>query len=75
MDCIDSRASRYMARNRASAAFGNRVDQDEPQGLARHEGCSFSYPFILMLTFGSFAVAFFAVLGCVWWACLDDNQI
>jgi len=27
-----------------------------------------------MLTIGFFAIAFFAVLGSVWWACLDDND-
>jgi MFS-type transporter involved in bile tolerance (Atg22 family) len=28
----------------------------------------------LMLTIGSFAVAIFAVLGCVFWACLTDRD-
>jgi hypothetical protein len=27
-----------------------------------------------MLTIGSFAVAFLAVLGCVFWACLTDSD-
>jgi hypothetical protein len=27
-----------------------------------------------MLTIGSFTIAFLAVLGSVWWACLDDKD-
>jgi MFS-type transporter involved in bile tolerance (Atg22 family) len=27
-----------------------------------------------MLTIGSFAIAVFAVLGCVFWACLNDRD-
>jgi len=29
---------------------------------------------LLMLTIGSFAIAFFAVLGCVWWACRNESD-
>jgi MFS-type transporter involved in bile tolerance (Atg22 family) len=28
----------------------------------------------VMLTLGSFAIAVFAVLGCVFWACLNDRD-
>jgi len=27
-----------------------------------------------MLTFAAFGVAVFAVLLCVWWACLNEND-
>jgi hypothetical protein len=27
-----------------------------------------------MLTLGSFAIAVFTVLGCVYWACLNDRD-
>jgi MFS-type transporter involved in bile tolerance (Atg22 family) len=27
-----------------------------------------------MLTLGSFAIAVFAILGCVFWACLNDRD-
>jgi hypothetical protein len=27
-----------------------------------------------MFTIGSFAIAVFAVLGCVFWACLNDRD-
>jgi len=27
-----------------------------------------------MLTIGSFAIAIIAVLGCVFWACLNDDR-
>ena len=27
-----------------------------------------------MLTLGSFAIAFFAILGCVWWACSNETD-
>jgi hypothetical protein len=33
-----------------------------------------SFTFDSMLTIGSFAIAFLAVLGSVWWACLDDKD-
>jgi hypothetical protein len=33
-----------------------------------------AFPFDSMLTIGSFAIAFLAVLGSVWWACLDDKD-
>ncbi len=27
-----------------------------------------------MLTLSSFAIAFLAILGCVWWACLKETD-
>jgi hypothetical protein len=37
-------------------------------------GCAELAKPLFMLTVGSFAIAFVAVLGCVWWACLDDSD-
>jgi hypothetical protein len=31
-------------------------------------------PLSCMLTLGSFAIAVFTVLGCVFWACLNDRD-
>jgi hypothetical protein len=45
----------------------------ETKSMARHGACSITN-LDSMLTIGFFAIAFFAVLGSVWWACLDDND-
>jgi hypothetical protein len=42
-----------------------------PHGMKRADQTK---PFDLMLTIGSFAIAFFAVIGCVCWACLNDSD-
>jgi len=66
---LPSRASRFFRRDDANPeGFG--LTRALPEGMNR-AGCIFLYS---MLTIGSFAIAAFAVLGCVFWACLNDRD-
>src|ERR1700730_8186189 len=64
---LPSCASRFFPRRDGNqGGFG--LTRVLPEGMNRAD---FPSP---MLTIGSFALAFFAVVGCVFWACLTDHD-